>query len=274
MNILFHCDDLCLTENISRVLYHALNTRKIKSVSCVVNTINIKSWIKKFSKKKININLHLNLLDGKPISKNLKYIVNKKNYFNNSFIKIFFYSFFPNYHPFKLEIKKEIESQLKIYFLNIKKNKIRYVALDSHQHIHSIPWILNIIISFKDKYNINFIRSLDEPFILSSFKLIFKKWFYINLIKFFLLKLLNINISKKLKKNKIKTNKNFFGIIQSGNIDKIYISKLKKYYSNDSQILIHPGYAKKKEVNIFNKIKDIKYFLSLKRKKELKLIYT
>ena len=171
MKILFHCDDLCLTKNISRVLYSALKTRKIKSASCVVNTTNIKPWIKKFNDKKIDLNLHLNLLDGKPVSKNLKYIVNSKNYFNNNFFKLCFYSLFSKTHPFKQEIKMEIQNQLEKYFFSLKDNKIKYISLDSHQHIHSIPWILNIIISFKDKYKITFIRSLSEPFIISSLKL-------------------------------------------------------------------------------------------------------
>jgi predicted glycoside hydrolase/deacetylase ChbG (UPF0249 family) len=276
MQVQFHADDFCLTKKISSRLLEISKKGRIGSVSCIVNTIDIVPSLKKISKlkKKIKLHLHLNLIDGKPLSKNLKKIVDSKNYFNMSFIKLFLIGILPGFSIHKLEIEKEIEQQIK-YFLKCinlaNKTKKNVLYLDSHLHIHTIPWLLDIILKLRKKYNIVFIRSLDEPFILSSVTNFSKFWFYKNIIKFVILKSFNIFNKKKLLKNKINTNKFFFGIINSGYMDQIYVKKVKKFNMKNSQILIHPVIADKKEHYLLGKKEKIYYFLSKQRSIEQRL---
>ena len=69
----------------------------------------------------------------------------------------------PGFSIHKLEIEKEIEQQIK-YFLKCKtlanKTKKNVLYLDSHLHIHTIPWLLDIILKLRKKYNIVFIKKL------------------------------------------------------------------------------------------------------------------
>ena len=68
---------------------------------------------------------HLNLTE---------FLVKKEKF---SFIKLLFYSFFPNY-KIKKKVNNLIEKQINI-FLNIIPLKNKTIFIDGHQHIHILP---------------------------------------------------------------------------------------------------------------------------------------
>lgn len=282
VNIKYHIDDFCLTSSISKNLIKLINNKPnaVDGISCIVNTNkNIGHWIKKLKKvnKKIDIHLHLNLIDGKPLSKKLKKIINKKNYLNNSFLSLFFLKIRPNFYIYKKEIEKEIDAQIKLFLNLYKKNakkKYKKISIDSHQHIHMIPWIFDIILELNKKNNIKFIRTTKEPFVLSSKYNLLNLWFYKNLMKFIILNILSFINKKKISINKLKTNNLFFGIINSGHMNKDYINLIKKknLSNKNIQILLHPNIAKKSEQKILGNNNKINYYLKKNRIKEFKFI--
>ena len=135
-----------------------------------------------------------------------------------------------------------------------------------------LPWIFDSILELSKKYNIVFIRSTEEPFILSKISNIFKIWFYKNLLKFFILRLLNFFNTKKIIINKKKTNKYFFGIINSGHMDRSYLNAVEKQKKSNYQVLFHPNIAKTKEKAIFGSNRKMEYYLSNERVDEFNFI--
>ncbi len=274
--IKFHIDDFGLTKSISNNLIFLLKKKpnSIKTISIIVNTNKkVNLFAKKILKinNKISIYLHLNLVDGKPLSKKLTKIVNTKGFFKNSFLKLLLIRFNPFFKIYKLEIKKEIENQIKVYLKllkNINYKNPNQIYLDSHQHLHMLPWVFDLILELSKKYNIIFIRSTSEPFILSDTTNIFKVWFYKNLLKFIILRTFNYINLKKIKLKNIKTNQFFYGIINSGHMNNNYIKKIKKLKKSNYQILFHPNIAHKNEKNIFDNEKKIEYYLSKERAQE------
>jgi len=280
LNIKYHIDDFGLTKSITVKLLNLITQRLnfINGVSIIVNTNKkVELWAKKLIKVDDNISLylHLNLIDGKPLFKKAKKIVNDKGFFKHGFVGLFLLSFSPKFLEYKKEIKSEVELQIILYLKiikNIKYKKYNQISLDSHQYVHMLPWVSDLIFELSKKYNIVFIRSTSEPFILSKISNFFKIWFYKNLLKFFILKLLNFFNNKKIKKNKKKTNKYFFGIINSGHMDRNYINIVTKQKKINYQILFHPNIEKKNEKIIFGNNKKIEYYLNDDRVNEFNFI--
>ena len=92
------------------------------------------------------------------------------------------------------------------------------------------------------------IKSELLPILSSKYNLL-NLWFYKNLMKFIILNILSFINKKKISINKLKTNNLFFGIINSGHMNKDYINLIKKrnLSNKNIQILLHPNIAKKSE---------------------------
>ena len=84
LNIKYHIDDFGLTKSITLKLLNLITQRLnfINGVSIIVNTNKkVELWAKKLIEidNNISLYLHLNLIDGKPLLKKAKKIVNDKN---------------------------------------------------------------------------------------------------------------------------------------------------------------------------------------------------
>jgi chitin disaccharide deacetylase len=258
--IILHADDFGRSPNISKSINECIKKKVITSISIIV-TEKIYG-LKLIHKSRVAKRLHLNLTDFSPK------LCKKSKIYKLSFINLLLMPYLPKFIENKKIIKNEIIRQLEIY----KQNVSNEISIDGHQHVHVIPWILDIIVDLKNKYKIKTIRMPNEYFAI-NYEDLFNINILKNLIKFFILKLLvfiSLNNFKKFK------NKNLFsGIIYSGFQNKKNIIKiLKKYkaskYLNNLEILFHPGYASKNEKYLFNGL-FYKYFFSKNRVKEFKL---
>tara|TARA_B100000787_G_scaffold168213_1_gene156540 strand:- start:2330 stop:3208 length:879 start_codon:yes stop_codon:yes gene_type:complete len=250
-NIYIHADDYGLTKGISKSLDQLIDDGKINSISIIVNGYEDFEYT---LDKEIRIASHINIFENKPVSdkKSLSNIVNDKGYFRESFIFylfIYYFSFGKKRQLIKSQIYKETESQLnKLIFILDGSHKIN--SIDSHNHIHMIPFIFDIFIEICLKHDIKNIRTTHEFFDLSfPKKNLFKFNFYVGIIKHILLNLFTYINLRKVKKNNLSTNKYFIGVLFSGRMSKkLILSSIKKIQKklekNDYiETVLHPGIA-------------------------------
>lgn len=248
IKIKFHGDDFGIDLKQTSHFVDCYRNGSLNSLSIIVNSdcyekcyLKIKNDVKKYN---LNLSLHLNLTEGKGISSNNDYLTYNDGYFRCGFVKLLLMSF--NKKKYKNQIKKEVKSQMKRYTNLIHCNSIN---IDSHQHIHMIPIVLESIIESADELNlkINNIRVpvdnigivLRTPSVLFKVKLV-------NMLKLFILKVLYLFDNRKLLSYNHST---FFGLLFTCNMKKEYIDKLlDKYVSNslknnkDLEVMFHPGY--------------------------------
>ena len=254
-NIYLHADDYGLTKGISHSLDKLINKNKINSISIIVNGYDKLEYK---PKKKIRIAAHINIFENKPISDRiyLTDILDKNGSFRQSFIFylfIYYFSFKKKRHKIKAQIFNEVESQLvKLFEILDDPNKIQ--SIDSHNHIHMIPYIFNIFVEICLKHDIKNIRTTNELFDFSFPKSNLLKFnFYVGIIKYSLLNFFTYINLKKVKKNRLFTNKYFIGVLFSGRMTKNLIISpikiIKKTLTNDEYIeaVLHPGVADVKE---------------------------
>lgn len=251
-NILFHADDFGRSKMISKNILKCIKLDNINSISIMVGfDENYFNYIKR---KNINIKLHLNLTEGYKNS-----LLNK----SYSFIELLFFRLHPNFPNIKKKIKKEIEKQIE-YFK--KKFKINKIKIDSHEHIHVIPWINEILFNLKKKHKIIEIRNPSEKFYFVELKYFLNFTFLTNIIKLGVINYLNYF-------NKINNSNKFTGLNYTG-IQNLKTIKKGINLNIDSkkslEVLIHPGYTIFTEKKLFH-TKYFKYYNSPERFDEFKI---
>ena len=276
-NIFLHADDYGLTRGISDSLDKLIEKEKINSISIIVN--GYEEYDLKLNKD-VRIASHINIFENKPISNEnfLKDILDKNGRFRESFT---FYLF--SYYLGSTLKRKKIRNQIQIEVESqlIKLNKAlkgdqRINSIDSHNHIHMIPYIFNIFIEVCLKYDIKNIRTAHEFFDFSFPKNnLFKFNFYVGIIKHVLLNSFTFLNNRKVKKNNLLTNKYYLGVLFSGRMSKELIdspiNKIKHNLKDNDyiEIVLHPGILEKDEYKYWENSPSLaKFYSSMNRKDE------
>ena len=172
-------------------------------------------------------------------------LVNNRGMFCTSFFKILLISFRKERLALKQQLELEFTKQLDLLLPYIDK-----VRIDSHQHYHMIPVVLDAILSVVQKSGkeIEFIRVPAEP--ISPFlrhPSLYFSYQPVNFIKNIVLNVLNWLDASRLKPLRTRTAV-FFGIVMSGRMNlervKMLLSDFCKIADKKNlplEILAHPG---------------------------------
>ena len=272
--IYINADDFGLSEGINKGIIDCINKGCVNSVSVIPNGHCTIKGIKNLNFKKLKkISIHLNLNEFSPLSnvKKIQDIINKDKLFLSPvrLLIINFFSFGSSRQKYKKQIEHELDLQIKSIISKINKKGIT-IGLDSHNHIHLIPFIFNIICKLSKKYKINYIRLPREKSILRQFNLMYAMEYSKNIIKVLALNFFCL-IAVFKKNDKIFFNENFYGSLYSGNFT---LKKLKKVMliavknKGTTEIISHPGYILKKDKKLWLSKKNIKNYFSNNRKIE------
>lgn len=132
-------------------------------------------------------------------------------------------------------IKEEAEVQIK----NCLQAGIKPAFINGNQHLHLLPGIMNIAIGLAKKYDIPYIRVVNEPVSLSGGKL-FRK------LQLLFLNFLSSMAKKKIRKAGLQCNDYFIGFVNAGNLSEKDINKAKrlteKYPDKVVELGCHPGH--------------------------------
>jgi predicted glycoside hydrolase/deacetylase ChbG (UPF0249 family) len=182
----------------------------------------------------LDIGVHLTLTEEKALSsrEEAPTLVDEKGYLPKN---IFYFLLRYCSGRIKIEdIHREIENQI----LRVINSSVRISHIDSHCHIHMLPFILNRVIGLAKKYQIRIIRA---PFESLSINDLFYLRGWICLILFFL----SSGAKKKLKRHKISYLEYTFGILKSGRLNSEAFSKIIKRFGRTpteiSELVCHPG---------------------------------
>ena len=278
-----HADDYGLTLNTSKEMLEGINAGKLDSISVVPNMSAYDSsyelWKEKLDEtKNPAISVHLNFMEGHCCSNpaKLDYLVDASGLFNISWGTLVKYNY--NYfirkqvkEQLKLEIAAQLSKVIKSYAL-LNERKLR---VDSHQHTHMIPIVMEALIEVinEKNYPTEYIRISKEPWwVYLKYPKFYTSYRPINMVKVMILNWYAIKDEKMLVKYNISSML-LSGVFLSGKMDYVRISRLlpelikvaeKKQLA--LEILFHPGTAKKDEVGKeFNHPDANEFYLSPNR---------
>lgn len=268
--LIVNADDFGLDENINNGIIKGYQDGFITSTS-IMPSADFFTQAVKLAKDnpRLGIGIHLTLVGGiKPLtnSAKVKTLVDKNGCFYSDYI-LFMKKYFLGKID-KNEIKMELEAQIR----RALSENINVTHIDSHQHLHVLPGITEIVVGLCQKYNIKRVRLPLERMYLGE-----------NNNTFDLKRQLGkggLNICSLLAKRIFDNNKllypnNFYGMLSGGNLNADSIGYfLKESKNGTTEIMTHPGFnsvaLNKKFGWDYNWENELMGFLDSKNKQSLK----
>lgn len=159
--LIINADDLGADEARNQGIFEAIEADRVTSVSVLANGDGfedaIERW-KSLGKTEISLGIHINLSEGRPISRDLRILIGQDGSFRGkkaaqTLLKE------PTEAGLEQEIQKEIKAQIDV----LKKFEAPIKHLDGHQHIHIMPAVLPIALKCSTDNKIPWFRIPDEP---------------------------------------------------------------------------------------------------------------
>ena len=275
MKIIITADDFGLTKGITDNIFRCIGTTPLTNVSLVPNGLAFTYAVEKIKQRPPeSITIHLNTIEFYPVAdpKDLNDILNKKGQLHLGFLKTYLkYSFSTRAqkkkikNQFTLEYRAQIEKTTEA--LNLSEIKI-----DSHQHLHMLPFLFDILIELKKEFPITYIRIPEETFCRVPLN-----WFFpiprkiIPLIKHLVLRFFAHRNRRIITKSGISFPNLFLGVMIPGDLNehktnqlvKGIVSKLKD--KDIFELVLHPGKAIQGEEASWNVKKNKDYYFSEER---------
>lgn len=223
----------------------------------------------------LRLSLHLNLVEGTCVANpdQLGLIVDENGRFKHTFGGLFKLALTSG-NLLEEQAYQEIRAQVLLWKKHLPPNVP--FCIDSHQHTYMIPPIFKAVVRVlqDEKISVSYMRIPAEP--LSPYiktPSLYFTYKLVNLIKQWLLKFLWLLDKKYLSNTHIPT-AHFCGILFSGKMDADRLIKiLPKYMAlskkdgKDVEVLFHPGYLEKHEINFEDQHIPFKEFYASENRK-------
>jgi predicted glycoside hydrolase/deacetylase ChbG (UPF0249 family) len=252
----YHADDYGMFRTQSRHIIDCYHNGALNGISIMPNSPYLAECmdeIKDF-KKKLAITVHLNLVEGQPLTgaKASKLIDGDGN-FNIGFVKLLLVGFVPVLRRiYYRQLRREMEAQILACREYMNDGKFR---LDGHVHYHMIPLVFDAIMDVVKEHNleVSYIRFPRED--LGLYRKVsgkIKGVKLINVIKVLVLNTLANRNERKYKEELVRLGvqkKFFMGVMLSGHM---FYDNIKECIPvaadimadrglQDMEILFHPG---------------------------------
>lgn len=234
--LVINADDFGLCEGINKGISKLLLYGTVKGVSIAPTGCAFESAVSIIkSYPEVKIGAHLSLIETKPVlnSKEIPSLVRGEGYFAKNFLIFFIRYLFGRIR--KEEINKEFQAQIE----KVRNAGIEITHLDSHQHIHMLPGIFNLMVKLAKRYRIPLVRLPAVP--LASLYFFNKSKLRRKLCQL-ILNFLCVFYRPILRRNGIGFYDYSFGFLESGHIAegdiRRIVSSLKE---GEYELICHPA---------------------------------
>ncbi len=280
MELIFHTDDLGATPEISHKILDAWREKIITGFSIIANGTGVESIpgnLNEHPDLEARISVHLNISDGRSLlpSEAVSGLVDRNGYFKYGFLGLLLKLFFCRAFT-RRRLLGEIENEWREQIHRTKEicSGRKVQAIDGHIHVHMIPYLFPVAAKLAVEEEIPDIRIPRE---LWSFpdrvRGIFSLLFYVNCMKWILLRILACQALKLKKQLNLGGPAAFIGVINTGKNTKSAVltslKRLKKIGIDSCEILFHIGGAPEEEVSEWNPLNPtFKFLISDGRQRE------
>lgn len=214
-NLIINADDFGYSSNINTAIVSCFQKKLINSTTIMANMPGFDEAVKLANKFnfKDKVGIHINLTEGKPLTDltgtglvdhNGEYIM--KAAFNSRLL-------------FSSYTKKKIKAEIREQYYKVVASGIQPNHIDSHQHVHTLPWLAPLFVEFATEVNLK----------LRIITVIKRKNFFVTVYNTFL--------------NMYFKSKNVHFTDKFGNVNYLleYMNK-KKDLKQVFEIMVHPDY--------------------------------
>ncbi len=247
-----HGDDIAASLGITDNLLETFDKGALQGVSILANGQAFDYAIAQINARaNLKVAVHLNLTEGQAVLSpdTVPLLTDSRGFFCLSFARLLLASLTPKKRQ-QLKNQIQAEWQAQIDKVRTALGPERPLRIDSHQHVHAVPLLTEIIVEFHQTYNFRHVRLPLEPFFFVPSD--FKNYFSANIVKHFLLKVLSYSMRRRLTLAEIPYNSQLVGILFSGRMQSEVVRQaLRRIRQGSVEILFHPGGARRGEEAIW-----------------------
>jgi len=228
--VIINADDFGEAASIDRGIIACHQAGMVKSASLLANGDNLSAALQEAAELPgLGLGIHLTLVKGKPLSAAAKIpsLIFYQGNFAQGYLQFALRYFLGGIDIRQVEYEWERQRE--------KLGGTNLDHLDSHQHLHLLPALFNLVLKLADKWGIKFVRIPRENILLP-----------IKQAEIMTSRTLNLfcrKAEKKLQNTKIGSSDNFFGSSFSGKMVKPVWSALwENIPPGLTEIMCHPGY--------------------------------
>lgn len=231
--LIVSADDFGLTKSISEGAVKAYGDGIVTSLNLLPTGSAFEESLYLLKNIKLDeIGAHLSLTGTSPVADPAKVtsLVTKEGFFPANYLYFFINMFMGKIKTD--DIYLELRSQLD----RLKRTNLPITTLNSHEHIHMMPFLLKIFIELAREYNIPFIRYPHGDRLVSPFSS--KKLFKMISLSYF-----GKRIERMMQESGIYAADNFLGLLDSGNLNEdLLIRLLYNLREGTTELVCHPGF--------------------------------
>ncbi len=231
--LIVHADDFGLTSEVNEGIIQAFKSGIVTSTSLMAMGEGFSNAIQLImNNPSIDVGVHLTLIEEKSImpKQTIPTLVDDLGKFRRNA-----YGFFLDYLRNGISMK-EVEKEFRAQIEKVYDSGIKISHIDSHQHIHILPEILEVTIELAEDYGIKYIRCPKERVEVRNI-LSFKK--FPRLLQQMALNIFCLYSRRRIKKFTVD---NFYGFYDGGHLEKNRLLKILAIQDNGiSEVMCHPA---------------------------------
>jgi len=233
--LIINADDFGLHETVNQGIIHGFTSGFITSTTIMASGKAFEHAVLLASAhKQLSIGVHLTLVGEKSVCDpaRVKSLVDSEGYLSPKYPQ-----FLLRYMLGQVEVS-DIRRELTAQVQKVVDSGIHITHLDSHQHMHIVPGIINMTIDIAKEFGIKAVRIPAEPYFFLGGYPCTPIRFMARAGLTFLAQLARL----KIKKHKLAMPEHFFGMLAGGNMREEFLLKIIDTLPDGiSEIMMHPG---------------------------------
>ena len=179
MRIIVNADDCGISLEVNNKIEEYINKGIISSTTIMSNMPYIEDVKRLYNlyKENISFGIHLNLSEGNPMT--MSQILLEKGFYIEENGNVIFNIDNKKYNgKYSKEIEDAIFNELSVQIENVLAYSIEVSHVDSHHHVHTRPYMLNIVPRLQDKFHFTKIRRMRNYMPISMKRYARDLWWY------------------------------------------------------------------------------------------------
>ena len=267
MTFLLHADDIGLSPGITRAIVRAIDEGFVRSVSLIANGTGFDEAIVALkARPSVRVTLHLNLLEGEPLSApgDIPLLVDVEGRLAATYenlVQMWATGGAGRRHALREQMQREFSAQIAHGWAALETAGIagERLRIDSHTHIHTLPFVLDAVLACPTPRPIGYVRVPREPWHVSPSPEDRAMLLGLNPVKWALTNALSRRMAAKLENRGIAYNRAFVGVLHTGRMTvtavEAGVRAMLKAEANGGgrggsepvEVLVHPGNADPEE---------------------------
>ena len=240
---ILNADDFGMSNAYNTAIKEGAQKGLLKSTSLVANGQAFDEAVEKIipACPELGVGVHLNIIEGKALTKGLTELTDETGKFNNSYGKLMIKAFNPKNKDFTEQLRKEFCAQID----KVKGAGIKITHIDSHVHTHAIPPIFKLVCEIAKEYDIKQVRTQHEHcYAVPDIMAYTNRTYPLNLIKIALLNTFTLSNKPFVRKSGLHTNNYIIGVGYTSMMSVLTVAygldALKQKKNITVEALIHP----------------------------------